>query len=104
MSELRTDAQQDADKWHLDKRIPIATLIAIVAQALALGWMASNMDGRLAALEQYTTELKASRVRERIAVEEANTADNKDRFKHFDDQLDRLEDKVDKIADRLNVK
>ena len=98
-----SDASQN-EPWHLDRKVPIATLVAILAQAIALGWMASSMDTRIAALEAYTKELNTARVRERIAVEEAATLDVKDRFKHFDDQLDRLEDKVDKIADRLNVK
>jgi outer membrane murein-binding lipoprotein Lpp len=62
------------------------------------------MDGRIAALEVYTNEMKAARVRERLSVEEANTAVSSQRFIHLDSQLDRLEDKVDKIADKVGAR
>lgn len=90
-------------QWHLDKRVPIATIGAIIAQAIALGWMVSAMDGRVQALEIYTNELKQARIRERIAIVETNTAQGNRKFEHLDQQLNRLEDKVDRIADRLGA-
>ena len=80
------------------------TLIAILGQAVALGWLASSMDGRIVALEVYATELKNSRIRERLAVEEANSLATAQRFSHLDNQLGRLEDKVDKIAEKVGAK
>jgi hypothetical protein len=91
-------------QWHLDKRIPIATILAILGQAIALGWMASSMDSRIAALERYANELRDARIRERLSVEEASTVVGTQRFTHLDNQLDRLEDKVDKIADKVGAK
>jgi|TARA_R110000868_G_scaffold64782_2_gene194473 hypothetical protein len=100
-----TERRDDEDSnWHLDKRIPIVTLIAILGQAVALGWMASSMDGRIAQLEAYTEELRVSRIRERMAVEEAATVVTSQRFVQLDNQLDRLEDKVDKIAEKIGAK
>ena len=96
--------QPNEEAWHLDKRVPIVTVIAILGQAVALGWLASSMDGRVAALEVYATELRSSRLRERIAVEEANTVVTGQRFEHLDNQLDRLEDKLDKIAEKIGAR
>lgn len=90
-------------EWHLDKRVPIATIGAIVLQAVALGWMVSAMDGRVQALEIYTNELKAARISERLAIVETNTAQSNRKFEHLDMQLNRLEDKVDRIADRVGA-
>jgi hypothetical protein len=96
--------QPNEEAWHLDKRIPIATILAILGQAIALGWLASSMDGRIAALEAYSNEMKSARIRERMSVEEANTVVASQRFQHLDNQLDRLEDKVDRIADKVGAK
>jgi Tfp pilus assembly protein PilO len=90
--------------WHLDKRVPIATIGAIVIQAMALAWMVSSMNSRIEALEVYTNELKATRIRERMAVEEAATVDMRATQAHLDQQLDRLEVKIDRVSERLGVR
>jgi len=90
--------------WHLDKRVPIATIGAIVLQALALGWMVSSMDSRIAALEVYTNEIRGARIRERMAVEEAATVNLRETQGHLDQQLDRLEVKIDRVSERLGVR
>lgn len=53
--------------WHLDKKVPIALILAILAQTFAAGVMLSRMDSRIAALElsdqvshTENRELKAS--------------------------------------------
>ncbi len=101
---MTLDQNDSEAKWHFDKRIPIAMLIAILSQAIALGWLASSMDGRIAALEVYANELRQARIRERLSVEEASTIIGAQRFTHLDNQLDRLEDKLDKIADKIGAK
>jgi hypothetical protein len=90
--------------WHLDRRVPIATIGAIIVQAVAFGWMASAMDGRITALEMYTQELKVARLRERMAVVENTSIQADEKFNHVDQQLNRLEDKIDRIADRVGAK
>jgi hypothetical protein len=99
-----SENQDTENSWHLDKRVPIATVIAIIVQAVAFGMMVSSMDGRILALESYSSELRAARLRERIAVEEAATIQTVSKFSHLDDQLDRLEDKIDKIAERVGAR
>ena len=94
----------EENQWHLDKRVPIATIGAIVFQAAAFGWMAASMDSRISTLEAYTAELRNSRLRERLAVEEAASLNTITKFEHLDGQLDRLEDKIDKIVDRVGAK
>jgi len=89
------------ESWHLDKRIPIATIVAILGQAVALGWLASSMDGRISALEKIS-DAQASlaaetHVTERIAVLESNQA-------HVTVQLDHIDAKLDRITERLNIK
>lgn len=40
------------DRWHLDRRVPIALIIAITAQFFTAVWWASGMDSRVSTLEQ----------------------------------------------------
>lgn len=87
-------------EWHLDKRIPIATIIAILGQAAALGWIASNMNARITYLEKISSDKNtiegATHVAERMAVMEANQ-------KNFIQQIDKIDHKLDVISEKLNV-
>lgn len=38
---------EQGQSWHLDRRVPIVMLIAILGQAFAFGAMLANMDGRI---------------------------------------------------------
>lgn len=96
-------AEVSSSDWHLDKRVPIATILAILGQAVMLGWVASSMNVRIDKLEDYTTELKASKLQERTAVIESDIKTNRDRFLHLDNQLEKLDTKIDKIVDRVGA-
>jgi hypothetical protein len=96
--------EASSSDWHLDKRVPIATILAILGQAIMLGWVAASMNTRIDNLEEYTTELKASKLRERMAVIESDVRINRERFLHLDGQLDKLDTKIDKIADRVGAR
>jgi hypothetical protein len=40
------------DKWHLDRRVPIALIMAIVVQTSGLVWWASSLSERVSSLEK----------------------------------------------------
>lgn len=43
----------DSDRsWHLDKRVPIALIAAILGQTLGFGWFASSLFHRVDTLER----------------------------------------------------
>lgn len=69
---------QDSE-WHLDKRVPIALLVAILVQTGAAFWWASDISERVTALE-------------RGAMAAAPQAD----------RLTRVEVKIDALRDNLN--
>jgi hypothetical protein len=39
-------------QWHLDKKVPLALIITIVAQTVAVSWGASNLWTRVTELER----------------------------------------------------
>ena len=49
------EQHREADKegqWHLDKKVPLALIITIVAQTIAISWGASNLWTRVSELER----------------------------------------------------
>jgi hypothetical protein len=96
--------EKPGGSWHLDRRVPIATIGAIILQAAAFGWMVSSMDSRIQSLENYSVELRAAKITERLAVEEAATIELRASNVHVGQQLDRLENKIDHLSERLGVR
>ena len=40
------------EPWHLDKRVPIALIFAILVQTGGAFWFAASLDGRIGVLER----------------------------------------------------
>jgi len=38
-------------KWHLDRRVPITLIVALILQTVTFVWFFSKMDSRIGALE-----------------------------------------------------
>lgn len=83
MTEQRPDS-----KWHLDKRVPVTLLIAIVAQAAAMVWWGSKLDSRVDQLEQKS--LKQDTMPERITKLETSLGFLSIQINSIDTKLDRL--------------
>lgn len=58
---------EQREPWHLDKRVPVALIVAIIVQTAAAIWFAANLDGRVAVLERDVD-------RERIVNDGQNSA------------------------------
>lgn len=52
----------EGESWHLDRRIPIALIIALMAQAGAGIWYAGRMDAAIQQHESRLMRLEAQRV------------------------------------------
>lgn len=46
-----TDETQDR-QWHLDKKVPLALIVTIIAQTMAIVWWAATASSRLDQLER----------------------------------------------------
>lgn len=44
--------EEDQKHWHLDKRVPIALIVAIAFQTAAFIWWASDVNARVGYLER----------------------------------------------------
>lgn len=45
----------DDRQWHLDKKVPIALIAAILTQTAGIGWWGASTNARLNALEEKST-------------------------------------------------
>lgn len=48
----RDETREYESHWHLDKKVPIAFILALLAQGICFIWMAAKFDARLEAVER----------------------------------------------------
>ena len=88
----------ELDEWHLDKKVPIAIIVALIIQTLAFITIAASwktsVDSRLERLEKF--EADNSDQGDRILVLEQQ-------LKFIIDSLSRIEKKLDTV-EHGNVK
>lgn len=49
-------SERDDNQWHLDKRVPIALILALMVQGGSTIWWGARIDARVATLETRITE------------------------------------------------
>lgn len=73
--------------WHLDKRIPLALIGAILVQTGAAFWWASSINERVTSLESWRQDSKG--IAADIAVIKSQVADMKEILNRIDGQIPR---------------
>ena len=71
--------------WHLDKRVPISIIFALMVNAGTGVWYASKMDNRVSNLELATAKLESAE-----SKTENNSSDNNSRLIRVEDKLDNM--------------
>lgn len=67
----------ETDRWRVDRHIPLATILAIMAQTVAIVWWASGIDHRVGALETFAGKTEETRYTNRDADRDKLLADLK---------------------------
>lgn len=67
------EARSPVGHWHLDKRVPVTMILAILFQAGAFLWWGSALNSRVAVLEAHIIEGKAKA--ETAAIVERDRSD-----------------------------
>jgi len=79
--------------WHLDKRVPISIIVALLAQSAAIVWWGSQLQIRVELIE---ADIRAT------ATVEGRIIRNETRIEQIDRSLGRIEEKIDQVIDRLS--
>jgi hypothetical protein len=85
--ETMTDDARTESGWHLDKKVPIALIVAIITQSIAFGWWGAKLDARQEYLET------------RLIRAEANIERDAQASRNVSDRLIRVEEGVKAILD-----
>lgn len=92
-----TDAPQD--HWSVDKRLPVATLFALLLQTGVIIWWAATLDAKVSQQQFDLNEFRAAGpgTRDRVIVLETLAAGNKETLKRLDEHLEKIDSKLDQI-------
>jgi len=83
----RSVVSLNGETWHLDKRIPVALIVAFIAQTLAIGIWVGTIATRVDSVESWISENR--RIDSRLAVLENQLGDIKDLLQRLAAQRDR---------------
>lgn len=97
----------EAEHWTIDRRIPLALIFALVAQAVAAVWYVSGLEGRVKAAGDAVAELARSDIAQdtRLGVIDDRTTrievDYNTTKVEVSRRLSGIESKLDRIIERL---
>jgi hypothetical protein len=91
MSEAPPESQAREDAWHLDKRVPIALILALLLQTASVVWWGARIDARVAMLE--ATDVSRASSSERLARVEENLKAQSETLVRIDHRLERMEER-----------
>lgn len=90
-------AEQNDNRWKLDKHIPVAVIFTIVAQGAAGVWWVSGLQHSVQDHEKRLVAQEAAKISERMAVVEVQMRDSRELQLDMNRKLDKI---VDKIAEQ----
>lgn len=79
------DAVQWSESWHVDKRIPLALIGAILIQTGSAFWWASSINERVTSLESWHQDSKG--LAADIAVVKSQISDLKDILRRIEARM-----------------
>ena len=97
------------DSWHLDRKVPVAIILAVLTQTAMFGWYASKLDSRISALERLqernvvTDRRQYDRINDfdRIVAEtNARLAKMEGILQQMSKQLESLDRKIERKQDK----
>lgn len=94
--------RRSREPWHLDRKVPITLIFAVVAQIVAFIWYAAKQDERMIVLEKWRSQQEIAQ-----AYDTTTQSEIKTRLSVLETQnisviksLEKIEDKIDAIYRR----
>lgn len=84
--------RRDSDNWHLDKKVPVSLIIAMVAQIVAVVWAVADIKKDVELNKQAIAQLQQS---DKFLLEESNR-----NLSIIQSHYARLEAKIDRLIER----
>lgn len=97
MGQDRNDAPPSrADRWHIDKGIPIVLIVGLAGQFIWFSYLVGQATSQIADHERRIGMVEGQRVGERLHVLESQVGDVRM-------TVTRIDTKIDRIVDRQQV-
>lgn len=87
----------NGEPWHLDKRVPVAIIFALLVQTAGAVWWASAMSSNVASLREADTRLEAADVQIRLDATSRET-----RLRVVENSLSRADERLIAIQEGIN--
>jgi len=87
-----------SEPWHLDRRVPIALILAIIGQTAGAVWWASTISGAVADHARRVALLEAGKVEDARA-----DRDSADRLARIEERQRASQDSLTEIKQLLNL-
>lgn len=93
------------EPWHLDKRVPLALIFAIILQTATAGWYVARIDSQLDRNTQDIADLRHERTQaegrvrsleDKLVAQSETLARMEERFVAVIDLLNRIEARLEK--------
>lgn len=95
-------SEYNDNRWHLDKRVPVAIIVTLILQAAAAVWWAGQSDNRITNLENRLSGMEQS-VKQTVSMQNdinVRLARIEERTEGQTATLKRIEDTVNKLASK----
>lgn len=91
-----------AGGWHLDKRVPIAIILAIFVQTAGVVWWAARLEARVVTLEKANTEIATDLASRAIVTgrQDQSIVRLETQFLNVADALQDMNAKLDRLIER----
>lgn len=94
-------SDEKKEPWHLDRRVPVALILAIFLQTAGAFWWASNIDSRVAQLENQMESRamvneRLARMEERVEGLRADISDIRGSMTNIERYLRQMARQADK--------
>lgn len=86
--------------WTFNRRLPIATLLALILQSAGVIWWASALSSTVSEQGRVMAEVKqfgSPITRDRLAALEAGAITYADSLRRIDSRLDTIDRKIDRL-------
>lgn len=95
---------RDADHWTLDKKVPIAIIVTMLAQFAAAVWMVSQLSSDVTELQRADARLETVLKENRDRVERVDMARTASemRIVRVEEQIRQIYETVKRIDDKLD--
>jgi hypothetical protein len=96
---MSADKEESETKWHVDRRVPLATLIALIIQTSGMVWWASSLSSTV---DRNSKDIEDFRVHGTPLIR-SEISGLKERTSNFDRRLDRIEVGIDRLDRKMDA-